>query len=214
MDTELFTPNSGEKEEAERAHLREKLGFSASDIVCVYTGRFSEGKNPLLLAKAVGHFVQRGERFRALFVGNGVQAEAIQAIPGCAVHPFVPVDELAPLYRASDIGVWPAQESTSMLDAAACGLPIVANSSMSVSERLEGNGVAYRLNDLDDLLRALLSLRDPQVREKLGSAGAQKVLRKFSWESVARQRLRDYETVLQRTTRPGEQTIPKEQLLS
>jgi len=212
VDTELFNPISSEKEEADRKQLRERLGFSACDIVCIYTGRFSEDKNPLLLARVIAQFVQRGECFRGLFVGNGVQARAIQACPGCVLHPFVPVDKLVPLYRASDIGVWPTQESTSMLDAAACGLPIVANHSMSATERLDGNGVAYRLNDLDDLMRALLTLRDQEVRARLGCAGSQKVLRKFSWESVARQRLRDYEAAIQRTARRQEQTVSKEQL--
>ena len=214
VDTELFSPASSEKEEADRKNLRERLGFSASDIVCIYTGRFSEDKNPLLLARVVAQLVGRGECFRGLFVGNGVQARAIRSHPGCVVHPFVPVDKLAPLYRASDIGVWPTQESTSMLDAAACGLPIVANNSMTVRERLDGNGLTYRLNDLDDLMRTLLMLRDPQVRAQMGSIGSQKVVRKFSWESVARLRLLDYEAVIQRSARRGKQPVSKEQLLS
>ena len=214
VDTELFSPISSREEEADRRDLRKRLGFSTSDIVCIYTGRFSDGKNPLLLARAVTQLVEQGESFRGLFVGNGMQAKAIQSCPGCVVHPFVSVENLAPLYRASDIGVWPTQESTSMLDAAACGLPIVANNSMSVAERLDGNGVAYRLNDLDDLLRALLSLRVPGVRAGMGAAGSEKVARIFSWESVARQRLRDYEKVLRSTTPRGERTVSKEQLQS
>ena len=36
---------------------------------------------------------------------------------------IVPVRKLGGFFRAADIGVWPTQESTSMLDAAACALP-------------------------------------------------------------------------------------------
>lgn len=196
VDTELFTPVSGDKNHKGRLALRERLGFSPSEIVCIYTGRFSEDKNPLLLAKAVEHLVDRGNSYRGLFVGNGVQAQAIQSCAGCTTHPFVPVHELGDFYRASDIGVWPTQESLSMLDAAACGLPIVANHTMTVPERLDGNGAAYKLNDLADLVRILLDLRDPQTRKRLGEFGALKMARDFSWESIAGLRVRDYEAAL------------------
>jgi glycosyltransferase involved in cell wall biosynthesis len=196
VDTELFSPVSNAGDHENRRSLRERLDFSESEIVCIYTGRFSEDKNPLLLARAVAHLAKSGRPYRGLFVGNGTQAREIQSCAGCAMHPFVSVEELADFYRASDIGVWPTQESLSMLDAAACGLPVVANHTMTAPERLEGNGITYLLNDLSDLVRALLELRDSQVRERLGSFGASKMARDFSWESIARQRLEDYEASL------------------
>ena len=196
VDTELFFPISNEEDHQVRLSRRERLGFSESEIVCIYTGRFSEDKNPLLLAKAVAHLAGNGAPYRGMFLGNGAQTEAIQSCAGCVTHPFVPVQQLGDYYRASDIGVWPTQESTSMLDAAACGLPVVANNTMTAPERLEGNGITYRLNDLTDLVRALLELRDPRIRERLGSFGAQKMASQFSWEAIARRRLQDYESSL------------------
>ena len=193
VDTELFSPVSGTKDIRARLELRQQLGFAESEIVCIYTGRFNEDKNPLLLATAVARLVRNGEPFRGLFIGSGTQAEAIQSCSGCITHPFVPFRELADFYRAADIGVWPTQESMSMLDAAACGLPIVVNHTMVATERIEGNGVAYQLNDLEDLTKVLLGLQDPVKRRRLGSCGAQKIAHSFSWDSIARQRLRDYE---------------------
>jgi len=193
VDTELFRPIANQEERQERLRVRQRLGFSESDIICIYTGRLGEDKNPLLLARAVAQLTSAGQRFRALFVGNGVQGEAIRSLPGCVVRPFVPVHELGNLYRVADIGVWPTQESTSMLDAAACGLPIVANDTMTAPERLEGSGLAYKLNDAEDLIRTLLKLRDPEIRNRLGSYGGQKMARDYSLESVAWRRLRDYE---------------------
>jgi len=213
VDTELFRPISFEKDREDRLRLRQRLGFCESDIVCIYTGRFSESKNPLLLAKAVAHLVGMGEPFRGLFVGNGVQAQAIQSCAGCVTHPFVPVQELGNFFRASEIGVWPTQESTSMLDAAACGLPIVANDTMTAPGRLEGNGVAYKLDDMEDLVRVLLELRDAETRKRLGSFGAQKMARDFSWESIARRRLNDYEAALRSRKRQQTAAISKEESL-
>jgi glycosyltransferase involved in cell wall biosynthesis len=210
VDTELFSPMAGEADHQARCDLRRRLGFSDGEIVCIYTGRFSEDKNPLLLAEAVDRLARRDEPFRGLFVGNGAQAQAIQSSRGCVTHPFVPVDELGALFRASDIGVWPTQESTSMLDAAACGLPIVANHTMLAPERVEGNGSTYRLNDLDDLVRVLLSLKEAQERRRLGFCGAEKMARDFSWASIARRRLYDYQAALGSTQRLPEKAVSKE----
>jgi glycosyltransferase involved in cell wall biosynthesis len=199
VDTGLFHPCRRDADQLERAAFRDRRGVADEELLCIYTGRLSEEKNPLLLARAVERLRGAGEPFRGLFVGNGVQAEAIAAAAGCEVHPFVPVRELGGFFRGADIGVWPTQESTSMLDAAACGLPIVVNDTLQAVERVEGNGLRYRLNDLDDLVRALRELRDPARRRGLGEAGARKMAEKFSWDVIARRRLRDYEAALKRT---------------
>jgi len=145
-----------------------------------------------------------------LFVGNGMQAEAIRSCAGCTTHPFVPVHELGDFCRASDIGVWPTQESLSMMDAAACGLPIVANNTMTAPGRLDGNGVAYKLNNLEDLVRVLLGLRELETRKRMGAIGARKMAQDFSWESIARRRLRDYKAALNPRGRRGEALVPEE----
>jgi glycosyltransferase involved in cell wall biosynthesis len=209
VDIELFNPISTELDRQNRISLRQRFGFSESDIVCIYTGRFSEDKNPLLLAKAIAQLASAGHQYRGLFVGNGVQARAIQSSAGCTIHSFVPVRELGNFYRASDIGVWPTQESLSMQDAAACGLPIVANHTMTAPERLDGNGLAYKLNDQADLVRVLMELRDPENRKRLGGLGARKMADAFSWESIAMRRLRDYEIVL-RSPGQGKESLASE----
>jgi glycosyltransferase involved in cell wall biosynthesis len=196
VDTKLFHSINTREEAQARDALRSRLGFSTSDIVCIYTGRFSEEKNPLLLARAVGMLNREGQPYRGLFIGEGGQLAEIQSCAGCVTSPFVPVDALGSFYRAAEIGVWPAQESTSMLDAAACGLPIIANHTLTVTERLDGNGLTYRLNNLEDLVGALRKLGDAQTRSKLGIAGAHKMQTYFSWNVIARRRMFDYEASL------------------
>ncbi len=196
VDTDLFFPVIGPRERESRERLRRELGFAGSDIVCIYTGRFSEDKNPLALARATDSLVREGAPFRALFVGNGVQSEAIKGCAGCVVHPFVPFHELGAFFRACDVGVWPTQESMSMLDAAACGIPIVVNDTLQAVERIAGNGITYRRNDVQDLSHALKSLGSPQERDRLGSRGAAKMAGEFSWTAIAGRRLKDYEKAL------------------
>jgi len=196
VDTEIFHPVSGAEERADRAAWRERLGFQAGEIVCVYSGRFSDDKNPLLLARAIAQLTCAGQPFRGLFIGNGPQGAEIGRCRGCVTHPFVPIRQLGGLYRACEIGVWPTQESMSMLDASACGLPLIANDTMHAPERLKDSGMPYRLGDMDSLVRTLRVLSVPGIRHKLGAAGARRMREEFSWAAIAARRIQDYASAL------------------
>ena len=196
VDTDFFFPAISEDTIQKRYVLRQQLGFNENEIVCIYTGKLTESKNAVLLSKAIDCLRSSGEPFRALFIGEGPQKESIQAHPWSVALDFMPFNELALYYRAADIGVWPTNESTSMLDAAACGLPLIVSDGIVYREHVEDNGIVYKMNDLHDLVRSLLYLRDQQERKRLGSLGADKMARSFSWESIARRRLVDYEAAL------------------
>lgn len=83
-----------------------------------------------------------------------------------------------------------------MLDAAACALPIIVNDTLLARERIDGNGITYRLNNVADLAQKVRSLSDPERRRQLGSVGAHRMGERFSWDSIARQRLADYEAAV------------------
>jgi len=198
VDTDLFRPATDGSAQQARRQLRGRLGFADSDIVCVYTGRLSSDKGPLLLAQAVDQLAKQGLPYRGLFVGSGPQAdiESIKSCQGCRVSAFVPFRDLPPYYQVADIGVWPKQESTSQLDAAACGLPIIISDRTDVPERIDGNGLTYNEPDAADLAAKLLSLRDPELRRRMGAIGSARIRERFSWTVLARKRIEDYATSL------------------
>lgn len=198
VDTDLFKPCINKELETKRIELRAHLGFTNSDIVCIYTGRFTRRKNPQCLAKAIDYLNKQGKPYKGLFVGNGTKEDVdyIQSMSGCAVHSFVTVKELPLFYRAADIGVWPREESTSQLDAVACGLPIILSNKIQVMERIEGNGVLYEENNYLDLANKLLELENNELRKTMGIYGVKKIENNFSWTSIARTRLVDYEESL------------------
>lgn len=196
LDTHLFRPRSTEDDEQSRQTVRSQLGIAPDELLCIYTGRLTEGKNPHCLAQAITLLRKGGYKFRAIFLGEGEQREAIEREDGCVVKPFAPYRELAKYYRAADIGVWPRQESISMTDAAACALPIIVSNRMKAVERVNGNGATYDENDAQDLMRALLELRDPGLRAQLGQCGADKMRSAFSIETMADRMLLDFQAAI------------------
>lgn len=196
-DTETFSPATEESQRAAAKKIRAELKCSASDVLCIYTGRFSDAKNPLLLARAIGGLQESGKAYKGLFIGDGPQADRLAKERGCEIRPFQKNEQLADYYRAADIGVWPNQESMSMLDAAATGIPLIVNDQMGDRSRVEGNGLLYRQNDLADLRAKLLDLESPQIRARLGAAGVQKIRACFSWSQIAAQRLSAYQRALE-----------------
>lgn len=194
VDTDLFRPPESPQETSTRLELRTKLGYDDDDIVCIHTGRLSASKGPQVLADAIARLVNSGERFRGLFVGGGTDAEvaALRNSPGCQVVPFMPARDLPPYYWAADIGVWPRQESTSQLDAAAAGLPIILSDRVAVLERVTGNGLTYREGDPTDLAERIKSLGQASARRELGAAGSLKMKAQFSWLRIAEKRAADY----------------------
>ena len=60
----------------------------------------------------------------------------------------------------------------------------------------------------------LSGFRDLEIRKRMGAIGGQKMARDFSWESIARHRLRDYEAALNRRGRREEGLVPEKNSLT
>lgn len=196
VETQIFSPLRNVMEEHA---FRDKMGFAATDLVCVYTGRFTPDKGPLVLARAIDTMQASGHsHVRGLFVGQGDEryVEQIAACNGCVIHPFVSPHELANIYRASDIGVWPLQESTSQLDAMACGLPVIVNDSVADPMRLGEGSMTFRKDDSAHLASRILELQDIDWRRDMGARAAARMLAECSWDALALRRVEDFEAAL------------------
>jgi glycosyltransferase involved in cell wall biosynthesis len=203
VDTSTFCPVTTPEQMSVRTRIRERFSFGDEDIVCIYTGRFTKDKNPHCLAEAIQLLNERGLPFKGLFVGNGTQADIdfLKSRKGCQIGSFVPAKELPAYYWAADIGVWPREESTSQLDAAASGLPLVLSDQIKVLERVDGNGLLYKEGDAISLAETLLKMKDAESRKRMSIQGIDNVKRRFSWDKIAAERLNDYE-VFEKKTNP------------
>lgn len=197
VDTDMFFYKDHLKKDDLSNSLRHKLGIKEEDIIAIYTGRFTEEKNPLCLAKAIDALSKEGFPFKGLFIGKGEPeySDLIKECEGCFIIDFLPHNQLPQYYWSSDIGVWPREESTSQLDAMACGLPLILSNRIEVHERIEGNGYLYDEGDFSDLKNNLLNLIDKNKRKKLGQFGSEKVRKYFSWNAIANSRIGYYKGI-------------------
>lgn len=178
-----------------RRETRQSLGLDKADLVLIYTGRFSDDKSPILLAEATELLATRsGLKIYSLFVGRGSEeyTTRLKSFSSAVVHNFVRTSDLVPFYWAADAGCWPREESTSQLDAMACGLPLILSNRVTAPERLGDCSVVYNEGDLESLVNRISKLLDPRVRQQMGCAAADRIQKDRSWSSIAKRRCQDY----------------------
>lgn len=205
VDTALYYPLNVNEEET-RKSIREEHAINPNDVLCVFSGKITEEKSPLVLAEAIQKLREMGKNYTALFIGSGELKTRITDFPNCKVVDFVPSQRLSDYYRASDIAVWPRSVTTSILDAAACALPVIVSDQVFAYAVYDNNEVDYQTqpnilaakyetNNADQLVLELLKLESAETRKHIGDVVFQRVERHSSWSAIAKKRIFDYQNL-------------------
>lgn len=195
VDTNLFAPRP-----AARQQIRAELGLSGQDFLVVYTGKLIPAKAPHWLLEALPHCTPH---IKVLLVGNiAVDYQAkIEAIitrhdlqTRVFLQPAVKQISLPDYYAAADAGCWPRETSLAMLEAAACGLPIVVARG-EVAERVSyNNGLEYEEGNVANLAHCLTKLaQNPTEAQAMGQRGRKLVEDKLSWSEINQQFMEAYQ---------------------
>jgi glycosyltransferase involved in cell wall biosynthesis len=180
-----------------RDEIRKDLKLTEEDVVIVYAGKLNEDKKPFTLLKAF-NTIKNKKNLKLIFIGDGETNYLLKMKKYVSFHKLndnvifidrVNNQDLYKYYNASDIGVWPSQESLTMLEAAACGLPIIAKNSDYTRERMAyHNGFTYQENDLVDLrIKMDMLINDKNLRKKMGNEGIKLVRDKYDWKIITKQ---------------------------
>ncbi len=192
IDTGRFRP-----EAAWRKSARSRLGFSDSDTVVGYVGRIIEAKGIFTLLDSAERFLAAEASARVLWVGDGEDSTALRAriarSPYADRHRFLDWEsDLAAVYPGLDVlavpSLYPEPFGRVSVEAQAAGVPVVSSLAGGLPETFvaDGTGIGVAAGDADALAGAILALiRDPDRRQKLGAAGREWAIGRFSLETIA-----------------------------
>lgn len=115
----------------------------------------------------------------------------------------VPHQSVVDYYRSADVfvftSVWDEPFGIPMVEAMACGLPIVAVNGGAVPEIVEDGKTGFRVDRGNpvELARAIFRLlENRELRESMGKAGRKRASELFSWDSTAKKLFDYYQNIL------------------
>ena len=178
-----------------------------SDPVRLITvGRLSATKRVDLLIDAVGMLHKSGLAVRLVVAGGGklqqqLQQEVWDKSLGEVVRLAGRVDprQMPKLYRASDIFVSASMQegmSNAMLEAMACGLPIITTACEGTEELIGDNGIVVGEATADQMAIAIRQLAENSHLYETMSLAARERAEQFSWARTADEYVELYRRLL------------------
>jgi glycosyltransferase involved in cell wall biosynthesis len=176
-------------------HLRRQFGIPEQSLVVGYVGRFVAIKDLATLVHAFARVAGKRPDAVLLLAGDGPIRPGIEALAAALalqkqVHLAGWVEELAPLYATMDIcALSSLNEGTpvALIEAMAAGKAVVATRVGGVADVVEHErtGLLVPSRDPGALADAIMRLADdPGERARMGAAGREAVLGRFSAERL------------------------------
>jgi len=185
-------------DQSQRENIRTKYNIPHDAIVLIYTWKLLKDKWYDLLIQATAKIIQEFAHVYVIVIWSGPQdlvnemKEYTKNFASKYIYvDFVKNTELYAYYSASDIGVWPLQESVSMVEGAACNVPFIANDKIWTKLRISNhNALLYKQWDVDDLykkIKYLIENKDEMI--SMWKRWRTLVEQQLSWTNIAKKYL-------------------------
>ncbi len=201
LDTDVYAPGVPSPE------VRASLGLEPDDFLIGAIGALAPLKGHIHIIRAAPRILAAVPNARILIVGRemyltlghegyrGVLEEEIrrQGVQGRVIlagHRDDPVEVLRNLDLLVHASVYPESFGRVLVEAMACGVPVVATALGGPTEILasEEQGILIPAGDPAAIAEAVIRLhREPERRKKMGIAGRERVIRAFSVERYVRE---------------------------
>ena len=189
VDIQLFRP-------LDRGACRRKLGFEG--FIVGYVGRLTPEKGLMDLIEALPHCAAD---VQVAMIGDGafkrhLEVRAAELGVGGRLRwlPSVAPKDLPEVMNAIDALVlpshttarWKEQFGRVLIEAMACGTPVIGSSSGAIPEVIGDAGLIFRERSQSDLKAKIALLRgNPEAAIAMGESGRRRVIGWASWDRVA-----------------------------
>ena len=192
--------------EKEYPELKERLGIADKFILNV--GGFHFTKNALEVVKAYANLDSKLiSEYQLVMCGlpsdkqdelNSLVQEGGNRV---VLLPHIKKDELVKLYNMAELYVFPSKYEgfgIPVLEAFACGTPVVTSNNSSIAEIAEGCAVQVDPFSRDSILKGIqYALTNPVEMKRLAEAGLAKS-KKMTWGATAKNTLDAYREIVER----------------
>jgi len=181
----------------EKGLFRKRYHIADHEKMILFLGRVNRIKGIDLLVDAFSTLVDDHPSFRLVIAGRDEgflkelkeQADRLAATDRIVFTGQLGEEEKRAAYTDADVYVLPSVHEgfpITVLEAMACGTPVIVTKGCNISEVVEGCGLVVD-NDRDSISGAILTmLEDNGLREHLATQGRLKVRNEFSWDSIAK----------------------------
>lgn len=180
-----------------RRFMRNKLKVEENDILIVYAGKMHENKDIDILIRASSPLIKKYDNIKLILIGDGSKkymdnlhklVDEQNIVKNVLFFPFQPKTELPYYYNAADIGVWPGQDSITIIEAIATGLPVVIPFSYRNIHYIEnGNGFHFLRGSWKELKERLEKLVIDKVLRKNMFYKSQEITKeKLGWDVITK----------------------------
>lgn len=198
VDVDQFAPLA-----ADPGRLRN--GGEEGGLKVLYAGRLTREKGVHLLIDAMKEVFRRDSRVNLELVGSfwwgsnkrtpyveELKAMARDAGRRVVFRGYVRSDLMPAVYQSADIfvapSVWQEPFGKVILEAMACGLPVIASNRGGIPEVVGGAGILLDPEDLPTLSASICRLlADVPLRRRLSVMGRMRAVQEFNWNRIAPQ---------------------------
>jgi glycosyltransferase involved in cell wall biosynthesis len=177
----------------------------------LYVGDVNYHKNLIGLLRAYQKMSEEGKKIALVLVGKAFEnkrlketkvllqlIKELKLTSQVKILGFVPIEELVAVYNLATVYCQPSLYEgfgLPVLEAMACGIPVVASKEASLAEICGQAAVMIDPYNLDDLAGGLtVAIENKGLREKLIERGLKRA-QKFTWEKTAQETIKVYQQV-------------------
>ena len=195
VDTEMFIPIT---EENHRGKLiRERYSVPKDGKLLLAVGRLAARKGYASLLRSFSKVNKKIPGVRLVIVGRGHLKKRLEKLSRklgigeyVTIESSLPFDDLAFLFRVSDLVVYPSYyegQGLIPLEAMASGTPVVTVNHGPLPEMVDDTvGKLFTMGDNDSMSSAIIEeIENPEGLVKKGIFGRKRVLEKYTYESNA-----------------------------